>query len=313
MILKRGVFLFTADSIKKDLASSRRKKVILDSDAFNEIDDQYAIVHLLTSPGQCDLLGMCATPYLNDRSVSAADGERKSYDEIVKLLSLTCENTELPVLHGSANFLSDRYTPEPSEAADWMIQTVKKYPEEPVYIVALGAITNVASAFLKAPEIRENTVVIWLGANLPEVGKNIDEFNLREDISAGQVLFDSGAVIVLLPMAVTANVYIAQTEMKDFLQRSSLPVCSYLHEEWCGYMGEEAHGKVIWDLAGSGAAAVPGCCRFEILPTPALGDDSEYVRRETENQMLMLREIDAPRIFSDLFGKMEQAVRRYSK
>ena len=78
-------------------------------------------------------------------------------------------------------------------------------------------------------------------------------------------------------------------------------------------MGEEAHGKVIWDLAGSGAAAVPGCCRFEILPTPALGDDSEYVRRETENQMLMLREIDAPRIFSDLFGKMEQAVRRYSK
>lgn len=296
--------LFTAETILQDLYSARRKKVLFDSDTFNEIDDQYALVHLLASPDRCEILGLCAAPFLNDRSVSPADGERKSYGEIVKVMSLTDEHFDYPVFHGSESFLSDRNTPVASPAVDQIIRAAAENPGEPIYVVAIGAVTNVASALLKAPEIRENLVVIWLGANLPEAGRNIDEFNLREDIPAGQALFDSGALILLLPMAVTANVYIAQSEMKPFLQRTPLPVCGYLYEEWTRYMSEEAHGKVVWDLAGSGVMTVPEAFSFETVPTPGLGDDAEYICRETDSKMLLLRQIDGGKIFADWFSRV---------
>lgn len=301
--------MYTAEYIQNDLKSSRRKKVILDTDTFNEIDDQYALLHLLLSADKCDILGICPAPFVCWHCDTAAEGEQQSYDEILQIMTLAEGKVSYPVLRGSQAFLSDKNTPVESDAADFIIKTSKENPEEPIYVIAIGAITNVSSALLKAPEIKENVVVLWLGCNLPEAGKNIDEYNLRGDIPAGQALFDSGAVIVLLPMAVTAGVYISQADMKALLTESPLPVCKYLLEEWCRYMDEPTPGKILWDIAGTGAVITPECCEFEIMPTPALGDDSEYIVRETDERMLMLRKINAGIIFDDLFTKIRNAAK----
>lgn len=297
--------MFTAERILGDLRSDRCKKVILDTDTFNEIDDQYALVHLLMSSDRCRLLGVCAAPYLNDRSVSAADGEQKSYNEAVKIIRLTDETLQVPVFHGSQSFLSDRESPVESPAADFIIRSALQFPEEPVYIVTIGAGTNVASALLKAPEIADNVVVVWLAANLPEVGRNIEEFNLREDVPAGQAIFESRANLVLLPMAVTANVYISQADMKGYLLKNPRPVCRYLYEEWCSYVGEEQHGKVVWDLAGSGAVMVPEAFGFEVVLRPLLGDDSEYLPGDGKSEMILLRSMRAALIFEDWFRRVK--------
>ena len=68
-----------------DLKSDTVKDVILDTDAYNEIDDQYAIAFAMLSKSRVNLLSINAAPFLNSRSTSAADGMEKSYNEIFNI------------------------------------------------------------------------------------------------------------------------------------------------------------------------------------------------------------------------------------
>ena len=77
--------------IMDDIRSDRKKKVILDTDAFNEIDDQFAIAYFYFSE-KTELLAVCAEHYMHDRCNSRELGMNRSYNEIVKVLSL-CDST----------------------------------------------------------------------------------------------------------------------------------------------------------------------------------------------------------------------------
>ena len=73
----------------KNLTTPKGKiDVVLDTDAYNEIDDQFAISYMLLNTHKFNIKGICAAPFKNGKSVSAADGMLKSYDEILKLLEL---------------------------------------------------------------------------------------------------------------------------------------------------------------------------------------------------------------------------------
>ena len=134
-----------------------RLDVVLDTDAFNEIDDQYAIAYLLKSEEKLNLKELYAAPFFNKHSVSPEDGMVKSYDEIIKILKLA-EREDLieNVYKGSTQFLDDENTPIVSQAAKRLVETASGYSKEnPLYVVAIGAITNVASALIMNPEIAE--------------------------------------------------------------------------------------------------------------------------------------------------------------
>ena len=61
--------------------------IILDTDAYNEIDDQFAISYALLSPERINTVAICAAPFKNSKSTDAGDGMEKSYDEIIKLVN----------------------------------------------------------------------------------------------------------------------------------------------------------------------------------------------------------------------------------
>ncbi|MBQ8751995.1 MAG: nucleoside hydrolase, partial [Clostridia bacterium] len=63
--------------------------VVLDTDAYNEIDDQFAISYMLGHQEKFNIKGICAAPFHNNNSNGPEDGMRKSYDEILKLLTLS--------------------------------------------------------------------------------------------------------------------------------------------------------------------------------------------------------------------------------
>ena len=70
--------------------------------------------------------------------------------------------------------------------------------DDPLYVVAIGAITNVASAMLIEPEIIRRIVVVWLGGNPVHV-PDTREFNLMQDPRASQLMFDSGVPLIQIP------------------------------------------------------------------------------------------------------------------
>ena len=140
--------------------------MILDTDAYNEIDDQYAIAYMLHSPN-LHVEAICAAPFFNPHAESPADGMEKSYNEILNLLTLAGrEDMKKVVYRGSTDYLPDENTPVLSDAANAIVRSARAHtPENPLYVAAIGAITNVASALLIDPTIAENIVIVWLGGH----------------------------------------------------------------------------------------------------------------------------------------------------
>lgn len=110
---------------------------------------------------------------------------KKSYQEIKHLLHLMrLEEMEDRVFRGSETYLKDEKTPVISPAAEHLCALAMEYSaENPLYVVSIGAITNIASAILLRPEITERIVVVWLGGNAVHWPNN-REFNLIQDIAA---------------------------------------------------------------------------------------------------------------------------------
>lgn len=224
--------------------------VVLDTDAYNEVDDQFAIAYLLKSKEKLRVKAICAAPFHNARSDSPGDGMKKSYDEVLKLLSFLGE--DVPVYFGAEQYLSDEQTPVLSPAAQKMVELAKSYsPDHPLYIVAIGAITNVASALLLCPEMKENVVVVWLGGHAHHFCDTL-EFNMKQDFAAARVVMQSGVPFVQLPcMGVVDQFRISGPELRHWFLGKS-PLADYLAEntvsEAESYSKGKAWTRVIWDV-----------------------------------------------------------------
>ena len=153
-------------------------RMVLDTDTYNEIDDQYALSYAYLSKEKLQLEAVYAAPFFNKRSKSAGDGMEKSYEEILRLLALLGKSPEGFAYRGSDRYLEDISRPVQSEAVlDMVKKAMVATPENPLYVVAIGCITNVASAILIEPKIIEKIVVVWLGGNGLD-WPNQKEFNL---------------------------------------------------------------------------------------------------------------------------------------
>lgn len=231
-----------------------RKDVILDTDTANELDDQFALSYLLLNQDRADTLAITIAPFLNSRSTSPGDGMQKSFAEANRLLELLGrEDLKSRVYPGSEAFLSDEQTPIISPASQKIAEeAVRHSPEHPLFVVAIGAGTNVASAFLLQPEaMKQNTVIVWLaGHGIHWVDSH--EFNLFQDVAAGRIIFGAGARLVQLPcMGVVDHFTVGKEELEHYLVGKN-PLCDYLAGNVIAEMEHSYGGKpwsrVIWDV-----------------------------------------------------------------
>ena len=224
--------------------------VVLDTDAYNEIDDQFAIAYLLKIKEKLNTLALYAAPFYNNNSDGPADGMEKSYGEILKLLKLA--GVKKPVFRGADRYLTDEKTPVISDAALDLAERARAYsPENPLYVVAIGAITNVACAILIEPAVAENTVVVWLGGHARHY-HDTAEFNMMQDIAAARVVMGSGVPFVQLPcMGVVSAFAVSKQELEYWLADKN-PLSDYLARntirEAERYASGRAWTRIIWDV-----------------------------------------------------------------
>lgn len=224
--------------------------VVLDTDTYNEIDDQFALAYLLLSKEKLTTKAIYAAPFLNSRSKSPEDGMEKSYNEILRILDFMNEKAE--VLRGAKEYLPNEETAVVSPVAEDLAERAKNYsPQNPLYVVAIGAITNIASAIILAPEIAENIVVVWLGGHARHFMDN-KEFNMRQDIAAARVVMKSGAPFVQLPCCgVVSSFTVSKPELLYWLKGKN-KLCDYLLEstaaeaERCTKI--KTWTRCIWDV-----------------------------------------------------------------
>jgi len=286
--------------------------VILDTDTYNEIDDQFALAYMLKCGEKMNVKGICAAPFYNNRSDSPADGMFKSYDEILKILKLAGrEDLNTVVYKGSETYLPDEETPVASDAATFMADLADQYsPANPLYIIALGAITNVASALLLNPNMKENTVIVWLGGHAHHLPNN-KEFNLQQDVAGARVLFGCGVPLVQLPCCGVVDRFAStQYELEHWLVGKN-PLSTYLAENTIEYMRRSPAmpwSKVIWDVTAV-AWIMNEDKRFmeeELRHSPIPEYDHRYAFDGRRHFIKYVTSIKRDRLFHDLFTRLTQ-------
>lgn len=290
-------------NILRDIKSPSVKSIILDTDTFNEIDDQFALAYAMLSPDRIKLLSVNAAPFLNSRSTSPADGMMKSYNEIRRIMSLVDPEADIPYYKGSETFLVDKNVPVESEAADNIINTVMN-SSETVYIVAIGAITNVASAIIKCPALAERAVVIWLGGHALTY-KDTKEFNLYQDVMSAQVVFDSGIPLIQIPCAGMCTEFVTTIPELEYYLRGKNELCDYLVDIVRSYTKKPyAWSKVIWDVTAVAVLVRPEAFRYSMLPRPYVTLEGRYAFDGEREPYIYVNKLSRDPIYADLFTKL---------
>ena len=296
--------------IKNLSVPESRVDVVLDTDAYNEIDDQYAIAYLLKSKEKLNTKAIYAAPFFNSNSVSPKDGMEKSYNEILKLISLLGEKVD--VFKGSDRYLDNENTPVISPAAQDLAERVKNYsPQNPLYVIAIGAITNIASAILLNPEIAENAVVIWLGGHALHY-HDTKEFNMYQDVAAARVVMQSGVPFVQLPCMGVVNSFAVSKQELEFWLKGKNDLADYLAENTINAAESYAKGsawtRVIWDVTAV-AWLLNDSERFmesRIIPTPIPTYDNFYATDYNGHPMRYVYNIKRDNLMNDLFRKLTE-------
>ena len=283
--------------------------VVLDTDAYNEIDDQFAMAYLIKSPQRANVKEIYAAPYFNKKSTGPADGMEKSYNEIIKILSLM-ERDDLKkcVYKGSTTYLPNEETPVISPAAEALAKLASKYTKEnPLYVIALAAITNVASALLINPDIKDKIVVVWLGGHAMHMDKQ-DEFNLRQDIAAARIVFGCGVALVQLPcLGVATDLTTTGPELEYWLKGKNA-LCDYLVqntiEEAESYASGQPWSRVIWDVTAVAWLINDEFTldRLEHSPIPTY--DNRYCYDNSRHFIRYVYFVERDKVFGDMFKKL---------
>ena len=288
-----------------------RVDMVLDTDAYNEIDDQFAIAYALRSEEEVDVKALYAAPFFNAKSDGPKDGMEKSYDEIVKVIRLAGRSDlENVVFRGSDRFLEDEKTPVLSDAAKDLIERAMMYTaEKPLYVVAIGAITNVASALLMRPEIRERIVIVWLGGHAL-TWPDTKEFNMVHDIAAARIVFSCGVPLVQLPcMGVVSAFTTTKPELETWLVNKNR-LADYLARNAIAEAEEYAAGKpwsrVIWDVTAVAWLVDQRRERIRdrLVASPIPTYDGYYAFDATRHLIRSVYAVERDALMEDLFNKL---------
>ena len=282
--------------------------VVLDTDTYNEVDDQFAVVHALLSPEKINLQALYAAPFFNHRSTGPADGMEKSYQEIHRLLDRMDVSPEGLIFRGSTTYLTDRDHPCNSDAAEDLIAKAmaRSEDDDPLYVATIGCITNVASAILMEPEIIKRIVVVWLGGHAFH-WPDTKEFNLWQDPEAARVVFDCGVPLVQIPvMGVCSHLHTTIPEIERYVQGRG-EIGDFLAETVKGYHKDHyAWSKVIWDIATIAYLLDESWTPTNLVHSPILTDQGTWSFDASRHLIRSAVHVNRDPIFRDLFAKLEK-------
>lgn len=333
-------------------------RVLIDTDAANEIDDQFALTWALLSPERISVEAIVAEPYsfahhrdglieatrtldeaadesrstmIDDVSswarrlrqagirpedlelVGPAAGMERSFAEICKILAMLGRSADGLVQRGSAGYLTAADKPVDSEGARRIIECAMVPADDPLYILAIGCVTNVASALLLEPAITSRIVIVWTSGYPTSVARsNRASLNLVQDPHASRVLFDSGVPLVYLPgFHVGAQLRISLPEMQGYV-RGQGAIGDYLYQL---YTHNPIHAQraitdlagrtwVMWDMINVAWVIEPRWVPTELVPTPALDTDLTWAPRPGAETIREAFAVDRDEIFRDFYRKL---------
>ncbi len=311
-------------------------EVIVDTDLTNEIDDQFALAYALSSPEAMRVLAITAAPYgysvelfrdghgtseldlrvleadlraagIDPESVprfSPVAGVQRAFEEAGRWVELLDADIPEGVHRGAPLYLPNADEPVESDAADAIIRIARAH-DGPVHVLCMGALTNVASALLLAPDLVEKIVVVWTSAYPSFWPEPNASFNLAQDVHAAHVVLESGVPLVYVPgFYVAEELRTSLPEIQTELAGTG-PVATELRALYEAHpiTGEHfGRSKVLWDVAVVAWVVNPNWFLTRVVPSRTLDADLRW--DQPGPPMREARDLWRDAIYRDLFEKL---------
>lgn len=269
-----------------------KKPVIIDADTGNEVDDLYAVVRGVIEPSW-DVIGLNATQW--QASHWAVDNTmEESYRLNDILLSYLKLSGEVVSNRGANDRLFDwGNKSQTSTASVFIVKEAMKPRDEKLNVIALGALTNVASAILDEPEITGKIRLYWLGSRYDfekGVMSNID-FNSVMDIQAVDIVLNSDVELHVIPGNVSGKMTFDWDETVEQLEGKH-ELTDYLLQRWYDHMDAGVRERTIWDLALIQAVIFPEMAEEVKIKTS---------KERGDREIWMYKNIDADKMRDEFF------------
>lgn len=321
-----GLVLVIAACTNPSAHPTTTSRVLLDTDANNELDDQHAIAYMLFNGDAFDVEGITVNRTSNGGDI---DAHAEEAERIVKLSGL---DEQIPVVKGadgSFQEIEDHVT-EPdfdgSAAVDFIIQKAHERDDRELVLLPVGKLTNIALALKKDPSIAPKVRIVWLGSNYPEPG----EYNQDNDEEALRYLLDTDVAFEMVLVrygepsgtdAVRVSLDEIRSKMPGKGPQIEAPVTGRnggTFETFGDYSVDlfeniELHGdppsRALFDMAAVAIVKEPSWADSTQIPAPDLEEDGTWVDRpENPRQITIWENFDRDRIMQDFFETMDDYV-----
>jgi hypothetical protein len=274
--------------------------LLIDTDCGTEIDDQYAIAMALAAPDRFDLKG-----FAGDYFHGEPESPSKVKEEVARLLDLAGMPDKWPIRIGCPP-LAWPGLPTEGGSVDFIIEQVMAHTsEDPIWVVALGPLSNVASAYLKEPGIAERMVLLF-HSRCQHWPLKFSSYNGIQDLRATQVVLRSRIPLILFDGGTYLCMPMEETEKR-------LAPCgrlgAYLHEFRLRKPWYQRLDKGFFDLADLAWLYDLSLGEWQEVDVPSVGADLYMKFSEAHGRCLHVHQVDNGRIRELFYKKMAEAFR----
>lgn len=278
-------------------------RIIICSDAKNEADDQYALVHAMLT-NKFIIKGLVAGHFRDHWT------NHLSYAEMVKLAKLTNTYGEYPIVLGADQKLVNIKEYEVSAGTRLIIEEALKEDSLPLYVLNIGALTDLAVALLEEPKITSKMTAIWVGGG--RYPKGSKECNLGNDLIAANYVFASELPLWQIPSNVYKTTLVSLAQLKLRVAPMG-KLGNYLYEQLITFIKTNAKEKSwinpeCWVMGDSGAIGVlleEQKSYYQEIIAPIFDEEHHYIYNQKNRKIRVYQQLNNYFVIEDMLSKIE--------
>ena len=300
-----------------------KTRILLDTDANNEVDDQQAIAYLLLSGESFLIEGITVNRTDNGGDIEA---QAEEAERIVKLCGLY---PSLKVTRGASGCFKEisedvmQESFDGIDAVNLIIKRASRPEKQKLVLLAIGKLTNVALALKKKPTIADKLKIVWLGSNYPDPG----EYNLINDQESVNYVLDTkvdleiavvryfsksgtGAVRVT-PEALEKNIAGKGPWIEDGVIGRHGGIFHYFGDYSINLLNNthlygEPPSRALYDMAAAAIIKNSKWSSEVTIPAPIL-DDGNWLNRPNNQRTITIKDnFDKQNIVKDFYKTINQ-------
>lgn len=283
---------------------NERMRVIIASDAMNEIDDVWAITLAILSPERFDIEGFVGGNFDHTSSGVGPKSIEMSVNVIDTILTKAGMKGKYPIYAGS-HPMQYEFAPSGSEGVDFIVErAMAGTPDNPLWVIGLGSSTDLASAYLQEPAVKDRIVVFWHGRTEETWPYGAHNYNVKGDMHAARMLFHAPFPLVLFDTGTHLTAGTLEESEKYIKPYGELGEYLYNYRLRTNYYRSTTKG--YFDLGDIAVLIDPDLGKWEESPCPTVTKYMDYNFYKTNGKFLRCYDVDRDKTFQLLYGKLKE-------